>query len=92
MIAGSDVALADHSRSSAWTKVPRAWRDRGRSTLGVGYALFVAKLHYRIPVLPLVFVLAGVGGRGSSGRLSPHSLWEGPRRVGKGWNAALDDS
>jgi hypothetical protein len=27
----------------------------------VGYALFVAKLRYRIPILPLVFVLAGVG-------------------------------
>lgn len=28
---------------------------------GFGYALFVAKLRYRIPILPLVFVLAGVG-------------------------------
>jgi len=27
----------------------------------LGYALFAAKLRYRIPVLPLVFVLAGVG-------------------------------
>jgi hypothetical protein len=30
-------------------------------TFALGYALFVAKLRYRIPVLPLVFVLAGVG-------------------------------
>lgn len=27
----------------------------------VGYALFVGKLRYRIPILPLVFVFAGVG-------------------------------
>jgi 4-amino-4-deoxy-L-arabinose transferase-like glycosyltransferase len=26
-----------------------------------GYALFVAKLRYRIPILPLLFVLAGIG-------------------------------
>ena len=26
-----------------------------------GYALFVAKLRYRIPVLPLVFLFTGVG-------------------------------
>jgi hypothetical protein len=30
-------------------------------TFGLGYALFVAKLRYRIPILPLVFVLAGIG-------------------------------
>lgn len=30
-------------------------------TFGLAYALFVAKLRYRIPILPLVFVLAGVG-------------------------------
>jgi hypothetical protein len=30
-------------------------------TYALGYALFVAKLRYRIPILPLVFVLAGVG-------------------------------
>jgi len=30
-------------------------------TFALGYALFVAKLRYRIPVLPLVFLLAGVG-------------------------------
>jgi CHASE2 domain-containing sensor protein len=30
-------------------------------TFALGYALFVAKLRYRIPILPLVFVLAGVG-------------------------------
>ena len=27
----------------------------------LGYALFVAKMRYRIPILPLVFVLAGLG-------------------------------
>jgi 4-amino-4-deoxy-L-arabinose transferase-like glycosyltransferase len=46
------------------------WRMRSREALlislvtiafALGYALFVAKLRYRIPVLPLVFVLAGVG-------------------------------
>ena len=30
-------------------------------TFAVGYALFVAKLRYRIPILPLVFMLAGIG-------------------------------
>jgi CHASE2 domain-containing sensor protein len=30
-------------------------------TFALGYALFVTKLRYRIPILPLVFVLAGVG-------------------------------
>ena len=30
-------------------------------TYAVGYALFVAKLRYRIPVLPLLFLFTGVG-------------------------------
>jgi hypothetical protein len=46
------------------------WRTQRRAALlittvtiafALGYALFVAKLRYRIPVLPLVFVLAGIG-------------------------------
>jgi 4-amino-4-deoxy-L-arabinose transferase-like glycosyltransferase len=46
------------------------WRTRRSAALligtvpiafGLGYALFVAKLRYRIPILPLVFVLAGLG-------------------------------
>jgi hypothetical protein len=46
------------------------WRRRRAAALligavsiafGLGYALFVAKLRYRIPILPLVFVLSGVG-------------------------------
>ena len=45
-------------------------RDRGRSVLllaggtlcyGFGYALFMGKLRYRIPVLPLIFLLAAHG-------------------------------
>ena len=30
-------------------------------TWAVGYALFVAKLRYRIPILPLLFVFTGAG-------------------------------
>jgi hypothetical protein len=46
------------------------WRTRRAAALlviavsiafGLGYALFVAKLRYRIPILPLIFVLSGVG-------------------------------
>jgi hypothetical protein len=46
------------------------WRDRRSAVLllagvtlcyGFGYALFVGKLRYRIPVLPLLFLLAGYG-------------------------------
>jgi len=46
------------------------WRDHRRVVLllagatlcyGFGYALFIGKLRYRIPVLPLLFVLAGHG-------------------------------
>ena len=46
------------------------WRDRRSAVLllaggtvcyGLGYALFVGKLRYRIPVLPLLFLLAGYG-------------------------------
>jgi 4-amino-4-deoxy-L-arabinose transferase-like glycosyltransferase len=45
------------------------WRSRRAAALllstvtvvfALGYALFVAKLRYRIPILPLVFILAGV--------------------------------
>jgi hypothetical protein len=46
------------------------WRTQRRAALlistvtiafALGYALFVAKLRYRIPILPLLFVLAGIG-------------------------------
>ncbi len=46
-----------------------AWRRNRSATIllvavsvayGLGYALFIAKLRYRIPVLPFVFLLAGV--------------------------------
>lgn len=46
------------------------WRDRRSAVLllaggtvcyGLGYALFIGKLRYRIPVLPLLFLLAGHG-------------------------------
>ena len=50
-----------------------AWRTRRREAVllvsivlsfALGYALFVGKLRYRVPVLPLVFVFAGVGVNG----------------------------
>jgi hypothetical protein len=46
------------------------WRTRRKNTLllvaiilayAVGYAVFVAKLRYRIPVLPLLFLFSGAG-------------------------------
>jgi hypothetical protein len=64
--------------------VALTWRARRREALllltlilgfAVGYTIFVAKLRYRIPVLPLLFVFTGVGAdavrtfaRGASGR------------------------
>ncbi len=47
-----------------------AWKTHRRETVlmvmvilmfALGYTMFVAKLRYRIPVLPLLFVFAGVG-------------------------------
>jgi 4-amino-4-deoxy-L-arabinose transferase-like glycosyltransferase len=47
------------------------WRTRRRETLwlvglmlsfALGYALFYGKIRYRIPVLPILFAFAGVGG------------------------------
>ncbi len=60
-----------------------AWRRHRRETVlllmliltfALGYTMFVAKLRYRIPVLPLLFVFSGVGG---------HAIWEGIRA--RGW-------
>jgi 4-amino-4-deoxy-L-arabinose transferase-like glycosyltransferase len=57
-----------------------AWRMRRRETVlmvmlilafAFGYTLFVAKLRYRIPVLPLLFVFAGIGA---------HALWTAVRK------------
>jgi CHASE2 domain-containing sensor protein len=56
-----------------------AWRTHRRETVlmlmlilafALGYTLFVAKLRYRIPVLPLLFVFAGVGA---------HAVWKAAR-------------
>jgi hypothetical protein len=47
-----------------------AWKTHRRETVlilmlilafAVGYTMFIAKLRYRIPVLPLLFIFAGVG-------------------------------
>jgi hypothetical protein len=54
--------------------LPLAWRRNRAATVllvavsvtyGLGYALFYAKLRYRIPVLPCVFLLAGVAAAAS---------------------------
>jgi CHASE2 domain-containing sensor protein len=49
-------------------------------TFALGYALFVAKLRYRIPILPLVFVLAGIG----AWQLAANALALTPRGVRRG--------
>lgn len=59
---GAEMAFALAGLALAWR------RDRAATLLlvavavayGLGYALFVAKLRYRIPVMPVVFLLAGV--------------------------------
>ena len=57
-----------------------AWKTRRRETVlmvmvilmfALGYTLFVAKLRYRIPVLPFLFVFAGVGA---------NAVWEAVRK------------
>jgi hypothetical protein len=62
--------------------VTLAWKTHRRETVlmvmlilafALGYTMFVAKLRYRIPVLPLLFVFAGVGA---------HALWEAIRARG----------
>jgi 4-amino-4-deoxy-L-arabinose transferase-like glycosyltransferase len=62
------------------------WRTRRRTAIllgavtiafALGYALFVAKLRYRIPVLPLVFLLAGLGAWKLAGAIAEYF----PRRA-----------
>jgi 4-amino-4-deoxy-L-arabinose transferase-like glycosyltransferase len=59
--------------------VALAWRSRRRETVllcmliltfALGYTMFVAKLRYRIPILPLLFVFAGTGA---------YAAWEAAR-------------
>src|SRR5262249_49976977 len=60
---GSDIALAISGVAVAWR------RQRSMTVLlvavaltyALGFALFVAKLRYRIAILPCVMLLAGVG-------------------------------
>jgi hypothetical protein len=64
MIASTlEFALALVGLVLLWRRRPSAALLIGAVTVSfaLGYALFVAKLRYRIPILPLVFVLAGVG-------------------------------
>ena len=64
MIASTlEFALALVGLFLLWRRQPSAAVLIGAVTIAfsLGYALFVAKLRYRIPILPLVFVLAGIG-------------------------------
>ena len=64
MIASTlEFALALVGLVLLWRKRPSAAVLLTGVTLAFafGYALFVAKLRYRIPILPLIFVLAGIG-------------------------------
>jgi hypothetical protein len=41
----------------------------------IGYALFVAKLRYRIPVLPLLFLFTGAGAAAAFSLIRRAMVW-----------------
>jgi 4-amino-4-deoxy-L-arabinose transferase-like glycosyltransferase len=70
------------------------WRTRRRETVwlvamvlafSLGYALFYGKLRYRIPVLPIVFAFAGLGGQAVLSRIKrPDSTDQSPPSASPG--------
>jgi 4-amino-4-deoxy-L-arabinose transferase-like glycosyltransferase len=82
MIASTlEFALALVGLVPLWRKRPSAALliSTVTVTFALGYALFVAKLRYRIPILPLVFLLAGVGAWHLAARRDDHHQPEGRR-------------